>query len=79
MALRSFEVPHIAGVRHLADLAMKSPATICPRLIFISSIAACGRLPQGSAIPEEYVDCPPPLEGGYGQVSEQFDWAMTYR
>lgn len=67
ITLRSFEEPHIAGVRHLADLAMQSPKEVCPRLIFISSIAACSQSGPGSII-EDCVDMPPPVECGYGQV-----------
>ncbi|KAF7972023.1 hypothetical protein HWV62_19235 [Athelia sp. TMB] len=66
-ALRSFAVPHIAGVRHLADLAMGSARYPCPRLVFVSSIAACAQAAPGSVIPEEFVDLPPPAAGGYGQ------------
>lgn len=31
---------HIAGTRHLIDLALGSPRQRCPRLVFLSSLAA---------------------------------------
>lgn len=68
MILSSFEATHIAGVRHLADLALASPKATCPRIIFISSINAYGSWQPGAGIPEACVDFPPPVASGYGQV-----------
>ena len=73
---------HIAGVRHLVDLALSSPQSCPPRLVFLSSIAAVGayRGPHGKEVeqiivPEEPIeDSSIPLDQGYGQskyVSEQ--------
>ncbi|GJJ13590.1 putative secondary metabolism biosyntheticenzyme [Clathrus columnatus] len=38
--LEYFEPMHIAGVRNLIDLALSSPHRRCPRLVFLSSLAA---------------------------------------
>ncbi|KIJ50947.1 hypothetical protein M422DRAFT_44181 [Sphaerobolus stellatus SS14] len=38
--LSSFEKIHIAGVRHLIDLALSSPQSRPPRLVFLSTIGA---------------------------------------
>lgn len=65
---------HIAGVRHLIDLALSSPHPHTPRLIFLSSVAAAGAY-RGSShsgeqilVPEEPIDDPSiPLDQGYGQ------------
>ena len=87
LILESYERVHVAGVRHLIDLALSSPQRHTPRLIFLSSIAAVGtyrgppqRVSQGNEagetiVPEEPINDPSiPLDQGYGQskyVSER--------
>ncbi|KAF8512516.1 hypothetical protein JB92DRAFT_3096781 [Gautieria morchelliformis] len=81
LILESYERVHIAGVRHLIDLALASPHARPPRLTFLSSIAAAARY-QGPSqeppsagesagrvlVPEEPIDDPSiPLHQGYGQ------------
>ena len=76
LILESYERVHVAGVRHLIDLALSSPQAQTPRIIFLSSVAAvgryCGPSPTtthgGVIVPEEAIDDPSiPLEQGYGQ------------
>ena len=87
LILESYERVHIAGVRHLIDLALASPQHQTPRLTFLSSIAAVAKYQgqsnrdtQGTAttqvfVPEGPIDDPSvPLDQGYGQskyVSER--------
>ncbi|KZS94473.1 hypothetical protein SISNIDRAFT_453395 [Sistotremastrum niveocremeum HHB9708] len=52
MVLQSFEKVHVAGVRHLIDLALSSPRDICPRLTFLSSVAAVSRYCEAEKVPE---------------------------
>ncbi|KAF8508271.1 male sterility protein-domain-containing protein, partial [Gautieria morchelliformis] len=81
LILESYERVHIAGVRHLIDLALASPHARPPRLTFLSLIAAAARY-QGPSqeptsagelagrvlVPEEPIDDPSiPLHQGYGQ------------
>jgi thioester reductase-like protein len=87
LILESYERVHIAGVRHLIDLALSSPQAQTPRLVFLSSVAAAGAY-QGPSqavsvgdaagqvlVPEEPINDPSmPLDQGYGQskyVSER--------
>ncbi|KAF8525682.1 male sterility protein-domain-containing protein [Gautieria morchelliformis] len=87
LILESYERVHIAGVRHLIDLALASPHARPPRLTFLSTIAAAAMY-QGPSqepsvgesaghvlVPEESIDDPSiPLHQGYGQgkyVSER--------
>ncbi|KAF8496036.1 hypothetical protein JB92DRAFT_2991783 [Gautieria morchelliformis] len=87
LILESYERVHIAGVRHLIDLALSSPQARPPRLTFLSTIAAAamyngasqepsvGEMAGQVLIPEEPIDDPSiPLDQGYGQskyVSER--------
>ncbi|KAF8492941.1 male sterility protein-domain-containing protein [Gautieria morchelliformis] len=80
LILESYERVHIAGVRHLIDLALASPHARPPRLTFLSTVAAAARY-QGPSrepsvgesaghvlVPEEPIDDPSiPLHQGYGQ------------
>jgi hypothetical protein len=73
---------HIAGVRHIIDLALSSPQAQAPRLIFLSSVAAAGAykglsrpVSVGDAagqalVPEEPINDPSmPLGQGYARAS----------
>jgi Male sterility protein len=75
LILESYERVHIAGVRHLIDLALSSPQAQTPRLTFLSSIAAIGAYRGETLVPEEPIDDPSiALDQGYGQgkyVSER--------
>lgn len=56
--MEGFERTHIAGTRHLIDLALSSPRAQCPRFIFLSSISAVmnykgtGGVPEGPVLDE---------------------------
>ncbi|KIJ26117.1 hypothetical protein M422DRAFT_272859 [Sphaerobolus stellatus SS14] len=50
--LSKYEPTHIAGVRHLIDLALSSPQPQPPRFSFVSTIAASIRYQGSSQIPE---------------------------
>ena len=52
LVLESFEKVHVAGVRHLIDLALGSPRRTCPRFVFLSSIASVSLHPGESNVPE---------------------------
>jgi thioester reductase-like protein len=87
LILESYERVHVAGVRHLIDLALSSPHAQPPRFTFLSSIAAAAMYPGPTQepsigerdgqmlVPEVPIDDPSiPLDQGYGQskyVSER--------
>jgi nucleoside-diphosphate-sugar epimerase len=63
--MEGFERVHVAGVRHLVDLALASPRTKAPRFLFcssISSIAYC----QRSSVPEASIEDESWATLGYG-------------
>lgn len=66
MVLQSFEKVHVAGVRHLIDLALSSPRDICPRLTFLSSVAAVSRYCEAEKVPEVPLADPSLPKTGYG-------------
>ena len=55
--LSSFQT-HIAGVRHLIDLALSSKHVLPPHFTFLSSIAVVGHWPAAQSIPEKSLDSP---------------------
>jgi nucleoside-diphosphate-sugar epimerase len=66
--MEGFEKVHIAGVRHLIDLALSSPRKKSPRFVFVSSIATVSRhqgdaaAPEGPVLDESYASL------GYGMA-----------
>lgn len=65
--LAHFVDTHIAGTKHLAQIALSSKRQTPPRFVFISSIASVGNY-KGELIPERNFDDPTlPLEQGYGE------------
>ena len=66
LRLEGFERVHIAGVRHLIDLALSSPKAECPRFVFLSSISAVANYRGGDSVPEERMDDISSADLGYG-------------
>ncbi|KZS90163.1 acetyl-CoA synthetase-like protein [Sistotremastrum niveocremeum HHB9708] len=66
MVLDSFEKVHVAGVRHLIDLALRSPRVKCPRLVFLSSIATVSQYNSGGKVPETPFEDASITKMGYG-------------
>ena len=66
MVLESFEKVHVAGVRHLIDLALGSPHYESPRFVFISSIGAVSEYKGEGPVPEIPFDDPSITRLGYG-------------
>jgi thioester reductase-like protein len=56
--VQSFEVQHIAGLRHLLDLCLSVPFSRPARLAFISSISAAAGTPSPARIAETLVKDP---------------------
>ncbi|KAJ3573323.1 hypothetical protein NP233_g2511 [Leucocoprinus birnbaumii] len=69
--LEHFERVHIAGVRHLIDLAAASTLTVPPRIVFISSVDVVSRWKPGTPVPEQpFTD--PTLVGSRGYSQAKF-------
>lgn len=66
LRLEGFERVHIAGVRHLIDIALSSPKVQRPRLVFLSSISAVANYRGGDTVPEERMDDASNADLGYG-------------
>ncbi|TFK37310.1 hypothetical protein BDQ12DRAFT_713657 [Crucibulum laeve] len=67
--LDRFEKTHIAGVRHLVNLALSSTQPIAPRLIFLSSIGVVSEYKVSSAVPEQAFEDPSVVgPQGYGEA-----------
>jgi len=66
LRLEGFERVHIAGVRHLIDLALASPRTKCPRFLFTSSIGTVSHYGGPGAVPEEPFEDESYASLGYG-------------
>ena len=67
LRMEGFEKVHIAGVRHLIDLVLSSPRTICPRFVFLSSISTVSQSKISSGVPEGRVEDSSYASLGYGR------------
>ncbi|EGN94747.1 hypothetical protein SERLA73DRAFT_187804, partial [Serpula lacrymans var. lacrymans S7.3] len=69
LTLESFKREHVAGVRHLIDLALSSTRLIPPQYIFISSIGAVSHFSESLSVPErEFKDHSLPGNQGYAEA-----------
>ncbi|KAH7929135.1 acetyl-CoA synthetase-like protein [Leucogyrophana mollusca] len=69
LPLEQFAEVHVAGVRHLIDLALSSRRATPPKLVFLSSIAAVSRYSLSSAVPEQiFSDATLPATEGYAEA-----------
>lgn len=57
---------HIAGVRHLIDLALSSPRPQSPKFVFLSSISVVAHQKGVSDVQEEAVEDESLASFGYG-------------
>lgn len=68
MGVGSFETQHIAGTRHLLDLALSVPFTKPARFAFISSVSSAAGTPIPATVAETFVSNPAHAQGmGYAR------------
>jgi hypothetical protein len=66
LRLEGFERVHVAGVRHLIDLALSSPRAKSPRFLFCSSISTVSFYDRIGSVPEEPFEDESYATLGYG-------------
>lgn len=66
LPLEGFERVHVAGVRHLIDLALSSPKLKSPHFVFLSSISATAGYRGSDDVPEERMNDVGAESLGYG-------------
>ena len=64
--MEGFERVHIAGVRHLIDLALSSPRVKTPRFVFLSSISTVAHYKGTGDVPEVPIEDAKYASLGYG-------------
>jgi len=80
LRMEGFERVHIAGVRHLIDLALSSPRSRSPRFVFLSTISTVGNYQGTGSVPEAPVEDETWATLGYGHsklVSERISAAAS--